>query len=165
TSDALSGVATAASLSTSGGPGVGTFTATCSGATDKAGNAGASASVTYSVVYNFSGFLRPVDNLPTLNQVKAGSAVPVKFSLNGNQGLSIFYAGFPKSMSTSCTSSAPVDAIDEIVTAGSSSLSYDASTEQYNYVWKTEKSWTGCRQLVVKLIDGIEYRANFKFTK
>jgi hypothetical protein len=30
-------------------------------------------------------------------------------------------------------------------------------------VWKTEKSWTGCRQLVVRLNDGMEYKANFKF--
>jgi beta-glucosidase len=50
TSDALSGVATQASLSISGGnaDGSGSFTATCSGATDLAGNA-ASASVTYTV--------------------------------------------------------------------------------------------------------------------
>jgi streptogramin lyase len=32
----------------------------------------------------FSGFFQPVDNPPTLNSTKAGSAVPVKFSLNGN---------------------------------------------------------------------------------
>jgi hypothetical protein len=51
TSDALSGVATAASLTLSGGnpDGSGTFTATCSGALDKAGNSG-SASLTYTVI-------------------------------------------------------------------------------------------------------------------
>jgi hypothetical protein len=32
-------------------------------------------------------------------------------------------------------------------------------------VWKTDKAWTGCRQLVVKLNDGKDYRANFKFVK
>jgi hypothetical protein len=36
--------------------------------------------------YNFSGFFQPVDNLPTLNIAKAGSAIPVKFSLGGDQG-------------------------------------------------------------------------------
>jgi len=50
TSDALSGVVTSASLTLSGGnpDGTGTFTATCEGALDNAGNSG-SASVTYTV--------------------------------------------------------------------------------------------------------------------
>src|SRR4029077_15737831 len=33
--------------------------------------------------YSFTGFFPPVNNQPTLNVLKAGSAVPVKFSLNG----------------------------------------------------------------------------------
>jgi len=40
-----------------------------------------------------------------------------------------------------------VDVVDQTVTAGSSSLSYDPTTDQYVYVWKMDKSWTGCRQL------------------
>jgi len=57
-----------------------------------------------------------------------------------------------------------VDGIEQTVTAGSSSLSYDVSLDQYTYVWKTDKGWTGtCRQLVVKLNDGRFYRANFIF--
>lgn len=44
-------------------------------------------------LFNFSGFLQPVDNLDTLNTVKAGAGIPVKFSLGGNQGLSILAAG------------------------------------------------------------------------
>ena len=53
TTDALSGVDAAATLAVTGGvpPGVGTFTATCSGATDKAGNASAPVSVTYKVQF------------------------------------------------------------------------------------------------------------------
>jgi hypothetical protein len=50
------------------------------------------------------------------------------------------------------------------VTAGASSLSYDAASGQYSYTWKTDKSWaTQCRQLMVKLIDGSAHIANFKF--
>ncbi|HUK45575.1 MAG TPA: hypothetical protein VLV28_09785 [Gaiellaceae bacterium] len=49
TSDALSGVATNASVTVSGGSG-GSFTAACSGATDRAGNAAATVSVSYQVV-------------------------------------------------------------------------------------------------------------------
>jgi hypothetical protein len=118
------------------------------------------------VTFQFSGFFPPVDNLPTMNVVKAGSAVPMKFSLNGNHGLDIFAVGYPKSQAIACDSTSPPDSIEETVTAGSSSLSYDASTDQYIYVWKTSKSWAGnCRQLVIELSDGSSHMANFKFTK
>ena len=58
-----------------------------------------------------------------------------------------------------------MDTVDQTVTAGSSSLSYDPTADQYVYVWKTDKSWTGCRQLQVKLNDGTTHWAMFKFTK
>jgi len=116
------------------------------------------------VVYSFSGFFRPVDNTPTLNLAKAGSAIPVKFSLSGNQGLSIFATGYPKSKEISCDTSALLDAIEATVTAGSSSLSYDPIADQYVYVWKTDKAWAGtCRQLMVRLDDLTDHVANFKF--
>ncbi|MBI5653024.1 MAG: PxKF domain-containing protein [Chloroflexi bacterium] len=112
----------------------------------------------------FSGFFQPVDNLPTLNTVNAGSAIPVRFSLVGNQGSNIFVSGYPKSQPIACDSTAPTDGIEETATAGSSSLSYDPITNQYIYAWKTEKVWANtCRQLVVKLKDSTYHRANFKF--
>lgn len=115
--------------------------------------------------YDFTGFFQPVDNPPTLNSAKAGSAIPVKFSLAGNQGLSVFAAGYPALGQQACETGAPVDAIEQTATAGSSGLSYDAATDTYTYVWKTSKSWAGtCRQLVVRFIDGSEYVATFKFT-
>ena len=164
TSDDLSGVKTNASLNVTGGP-VGSITATCSGASDKAGNTG-SKSVTYSVIYNWSGFFSPVDNLPVLNLVKGGSSVPLKFNLGGNQGMGILAAGYPKSSVIPCDSTAEVDAIETVATAGSSGLNFDSTTNQYNYIWKTDKAWTsGCRQVEVKLIDGTSHRANFKFSK
>jgi hypothetical protein len=114
-------------------------------------------------VFNFSGFFQPVDNLPTLNSVKAGSAVPVKFSLGGNQGLNIFAAGYPASRTVACDTSAPSDAIEQTVNPGGSTLAYDAVSDQYNYVWKTDKSWANtCRQLVVRLSDGTDHMAVFK---
>lgn len=116
--------------------------------------------------YNFTGFFQPVDNLPVLNQTNSGKAIPVKFSLGGNQGLNIFDVGYPKSQQIACDSSVLVDGIEETVTANASGLSYDANTDQYNYVWKTIKSWANtCRQLVLKLNDGTFHRANFEFTK
>jgi uncharacterized protein len=115
--------------------------------------------------YAFSGFLQPVDNLPTVNSVKAGQGVPIKFSLAGNQGLDIFAAGYPKFEFGSCAPST-VDAIETTVTAGGSSLSYDATTGQYTYVWKTDKAWAGkCGTLLVKFDDGTTHTALFRFTK
>ena len=159
--DALSGLASQScgALVTNS---VGAKSVTCT-ATDNAGNSN-SATATYNVIYNWSGFFQPADNLPTLNSVKAGSAIPVKFNLAGNQGLSIFAAGYPSSQKITCDTNAPLDDIEETSTAGNSSLNYDAGSNQYNYVWKTDKAWAGtCRQLIVKLIDGTEHKANFKF--
>lgn len=120
---------------------------------------------TVKVLYAFTGFFSPVNNLPTMNSVKAGSGIPVKFKLNGDRGLDIFAANSPYSSQTSCSATS-TDPIELTVTAGSSSLSYDAVTGQYTYVWKTEKSWAGsCRTLNVVLRDGETYRANFQFTR
>ena len=116
--------------------------------------------------FNFTGFFQPVDNPPALNTVKAGQAIPVKFSLSGDQGLEIFAAGYPTSQKIACSSNDPQDAVEETVTAGSSSLTYDATTDTYSYVWKTDKTWANtCRQMVIVLRDGSIHTANFKFTK
>jgi len=73
-------------------------------------------------------------------------------------------AGYPVSGTIACDASAPPNEVTETGTAGSSSLSYDASSDQYVYTWKTEASWAGtCRQLIVKLNDGSTHVANFKF--
>jgi HYR domain/FG-GAP-like repeat/FG-GAP repeat len=129
-----------------------------------AANNQASCSFTVTVRYNFSGFFQPVDNAPTVNSVNAGSAIPVKFSLSGNKGLNIFAAGYPQSQQIACSSGAPVDTIEETVTAGASSLSYDATTGQYKYVWKTDKAWKGtCRKLIVQFNDGSIREALIQF--
>jgi hypothetical protein len=141
---------------------VGTTTVTVT-ATD-AHNNSATATFTVTVLYDFTGFFSPVGNLPTLNVVNAGRAIPVKFSLSGNKGLGIFAANSPQSGVIPCDASAPAVNLTDTVTAGSSSLSYDASSDQYNYVWKTDSSWANtCRQLVVTLNDGSVHTANFKF--
>lgn len=118
-----------------------------------------------SVTYNFSGFYQPVDNSPAVNKTNAGQAIPVKFNLAGNQGLDIFSAGSPSSGSYTCTTSAE-DLIEVTVAASTSSLSYDAATGQYQYVWKTDKTWANsCRKLVIKLKDGTVHQGLFHFVK
>jgi hypothetical protein len=34
---------------------------------------------------------------------------------------------------------------------------------EYNYVWKTDSGWRGCRMLIVKVVDGSYHRALFNF--
>ena len=63
----------------------------------------------------------------------------------------------------SCSSGAPIDEIEQTVTAGASSLSVSGAG-QYTYTWKTDASWAGtCRTLTVKLADGSSHVAEFKF--
>jgi len=132
-------------------------------ATDDSGNI-ATGSFTVTVLHNFSGFLQPVDQMPTLNVINAGQAIPVKFSLSGNKGLNIFTAGYPSSDQITCDANEPGAVIEETFVAGGSSLSYDASTDRYEYVWKTSKAWkSSCRILVVRLNDGSDHLARFRF--
>ncbi|MGH9839717.1 MAG: PxKF domain-containing protein [Blastocatellia bacterium] len=49
-------------------------------------------------------------------------------------------------------------------TVGASSLTYDPTTDQYTYIWKTNAAWKNtCRQLIVKLNDDTTHSANFQF--
>jgi hypothetical protein len=138
----------------------GTYTITVK-VTDKDGGTD-SRTGSVSHLYNWTGFFSPVDMGGVFNVAKAGSAIPVKFSLAGNFGLDIFASGYPRYARILESGNASEDAIEETVTAGNSSLSY--SGNQYVYVWKTEKSLAGtCQQLQVKLMDGTVHAANFKF--
>ncbi len=123
------------------------------------------ATTTVKVIWGFSGFFAPVNNAPVVNVVKAGSAVPVKFSLAGDQGLGILASGSPTSTAYSCTSGAPSDVLEETASPGSTALSYDAASDTYTYVWKTSKTWDGCRRLIVTLTDGTTHEALFQFKK
>jgi hypothetical protein len=114
--------------------------------------------------YRFGGFGAPVNAPPIVNTLKAGAGVPVKFSLGGNQGLGIFATGYPASRTVSCRPDATTDEIEQTVNADHSSLRYDAATDTYTYVWKSGMSWAGqCRRLILRLADGIEHTALFRF--
>jgi hypothetical protein len=128
---------------------------------------------TIDVNYNFDGFRQPVDNNGVFNTAKAGSAIPVKFSLFGFQGLNIFAPlpdptkGFyPLATQVTCPKAMATDSVEEIVAASKSGLTYDSSIDQYNYVWKTTSTMAGkCYRLDVKFIDGETKSAYFNFTR
>jgi hypothetical protein len=97
------------------------------------------------------------------NRAKAGSAIPLKFALGGNQGLDVLAAGSPASRPASCGGDV-LDGPIEASTPGASQLTYNGALGLYHYVWKTEKGWAGtCRQLDIRLADGTVHSAHFRF--
>jgi predicted extracellular nuclease len=139
----------------------GSYTVTVSVA-NQFGEAGSAA--TTHVVFNFTGFFSPVINPTAFNVVAAGSIVPIKFSLNGDQGLDILANGYPVSQSVDCKTGMPDGPIQATITAGASGLNYDPVANQYNYIWNTDTSWAGtCRQVAIKLVDGTAHLALFRF--
>jgi hypothetical protein len=100
TSDSLSEVQNNASVSVTGGvpPGVGTFTATCSGASDQAGNNAAPVTIHYNVTYAPAGtmclgdaghqILQPI-NANGTSVFNGKSTSPAKFRVCNANGVSI----------------------------------------------------------------------------
>ena len=132
---------------------------------DNAGN-GAAQTVSYSVVYDFDGFLWPLVNPPRVNRWKAGLPVPVRFSLGSFRGSAPVAAGYPKVAPVSCSGGG--EAAGSEKAAGSwTKRSVHASKHgawTYMFLWKTEKNWAGgCRQLVLKLDDGTVHRVTVQF--
>lgn len=114
----------------------------------------------------FRGFLEPVNNDGVTNVAKAGSAVPIKFSVGGDRGPAILAEGSPSSSAVACTANNVQDLVEQTVTAGSGSLAYDPGTDTYTYVWKTQKAWAGtCRQFTLELNDGSSHTALFDFRR
>jgi hypothetical protein len=114
--------------------------------------------------YPFTGFHQPVDTA-LWNSAKAGSAIPVKFSLGGDQGLDVIKPGFPIARQIACPGgSVTTDAIEETVAASASGLTYDASADQYVYTWKTNKNWTGkCYRFDLGLDDDTSHTFDVSF--
>jgi hypothetical protein len=136
-------------------------------AEDLAGNANSKAHF-YSIVvrYSFGGFWSPVDNPPLVNAVKAGRAVPIKWSLMNGEGQYVSDLSTFRSLNSqpvACLNGAPMDAVEESLTSGTSGLRYDPESRQFTYNWKTSSAWAGtCRRLVLELSDGQRREAVFR---
>ncbi len=112
----------------------------------------------------FQGFFRPVHNLPAVNRVKAGRAIPVKFSVKGPRGTRALQPDSPTSVAASCPVGGTEKSVDENVSAKTGGLRVAGS--MHTYIWKTRSDWAGtCRKLVVTLVDGSRHEALFRFTK
>lgn len=163
TTDATSGVATNASPTVPALTTIGTYTVTCAGATDRAGNTGAS-SATTRAIYGWDGFLQPVND--TAHQVdvetsvfKAGSTVPMKFVLHRADGTVPTPGAAPKWLTpvrggpmTGLVGETPVTA------AASTGDTYRADGQQWTYNWSTKGLAAGYWYRVgVTLDDGQTY--------
>jgi hypothetical protein len=136
-------------------------------AADNAGNPN-SATVSYNVVYNFSGFSSPVDNAPTLNVAKAGQAIPLKWRIVDANGLPVTNLSSVSVTvaSLSCSLGTTTDALEEY-TSGDSGLQ-NLGDGYYQFNWKTPKTYANsCKTLKLNLGEGsgFEHTALFKFTK
>ena len=107
------------------------------------------------LAYGATGFGPPISSTGDTS-AKAGSAVPVKFALDGDRGLDIFMPGSP--MSVPC--GAPADDPGTPVDMNGGGLKNHGGDYQFN--WKTDKAWSGsCRELVLTFLDGSQLRARF----
>lgn len=140
----------------------------CTVAADQAGNATylAAVQVTRSVqvVFPFTGY-DAFANLPTLNQARAGSTISLDFSLGGDRGLAVLGTGSPTSVSLPDCGTTP-SGLEAPRSVTNRTLSYNKRTGNYSLSFSSDKAWLGtCRQLVMRLADGTEHRANFQFVK
>jgi predicted extracellular nuclease len=148
TSDSVSPVVTQASLSVTGGTanGVGSFTATCSGGKDAAGNLTPPVSATYTVSYAWSGFLPPVSNG---NIQQAGSTIPLMWILTNAQGS---IAGDVSSIKSLAIGACEGGATSPVSTPGDSGLTYVSGVFHIN--WQTKGLAAGCYTVLLGLDDG-----------
>jgi hypothetical protein len=138
---------------------IGTTTVNCT-ATDAAKNT-VQGSFLINVQRTFTGFYQPVDTGRTVNLVKAGSTLPLKFEVfAGSTELSALDIFKPLSAKTVACSANETVAEIETLTSGSTALKYENG--QYIWNWKTPSKAGTCYQVAVITVDGAELTAQFK---
>lgn len=149
TTDAVSAIAVNATLAVAGGTlnHVGTYTATCSGGQDAAGNTAAPVSATCTVSYGWSGFLPPISN-GSIHQ--AGSTIPLKWTLAGAGNLSSVLS-LTAAVNPDCAGPAE-GAPFAITSPGNSPFTFIGG--QFHINWQTKGVSAGCYSILIGLDDG-----------
>ena len=156
-------------------PGVGTFTATCSVATDKAGNASTPVSVTYKVQFAPAGtsclgapahqVLQPI-NVDGSSVFKQKSTVPVKFRICDANGVSIganVVAAFNLVQVTGATATAVNEEVQS--TTPDTVFRFDPTAQQWIFNTNTKPlSASLAYRYLITLTDGttIDYQFGLK---
>ncbi len=115
---------------------------------------------------SFIGFNSPLENLPFSNSAKTGSAIPVKWRLADQNGAFIGDLSVVQSLQfapVACDSQ-DIDFENPIaaLASGGSGLQYNATTHEFTYPWKTDKSMAKtCAVFALTLIDGQQQFARF----
>ena len=113
--------------------------------------------------YTFSGFLAPISGPPAVNSGKAGQTYPVKWQLKDSTGAFVTTLAAIKSVtyqSVTCGSFTGTTVPLSTTAAGSSSLRYDTTANQYVYNWATPNV-PGCYTLTVAFDTGQSFTADF----
>lgn len=159
--DATSGLADCTVTGHSTAVGTHTLQAT---AKDNAGNESTVTGATYTVrKLTLDGFFSPVDMGGTVNTVKNGATVPLKFTVSDEgvpQTTTDVVKGFA-AVQTNCVSGLTEDVI-EATTTGGTSLRYDASAGQFIQNWKTPAKAGFCYTVTMTTIDDSTISAKFK---
>ncbi|HET9443145.1 MAG TPA: HYR domain-containing protein, partial [Acidimicrobiales bacterium] len=140
----------------------GATTVTCN-ASDRYGNAATPKTFKVTVRFDFDGFFAPVDTNKVLNGMKAGSTVPMKFSISNQSGGHISDLGIVKvaaPAAVSCTTGTLYDEVTEYA-SGASAVKYDATANQYVYNWQSPKKPGSCYQVTI-LVGGAPQSAIFQ---
>jgi hypothetical protein len=174
-SDVGSGLATAAggSVALTTSDIAASLTATAPTATDNVGLQSAAATCNYSVAASFNGFLQPIDG-DMVNQGKTGRVYPVKWQLRSQGangplisdalGLSLAQQMSVEQRGVPCIQG-QVDSLETEVAAGSTTIRYDESSDQFIFNYKAPTA-KGCYDLNLFKADGVNTKTvKFNFTK
>lgn len=124
-----------------------------------------SASRPLAVIYRWLGWKPPVAG-NALNPANAGSTISMRWAMmdaNGNPIRSLDAVAGIDTALIACAG----DGIIEVSAAagtGGNGLHMDGASQQFQFNWKTDKSWAGqCRAFIVRLADGTTRMAKFHF--
>ena len=115
--------------------------------------------------WGFEGFFNPVDNPPTLNTMKAGAGVPLKWRVLDTSGEPVtdLSAAAITVSELDCETGEGIDQVEQAVTTGSGLQNLGGGYYQLN--WKTLKSYAGtCKTMHLDIGDGVTHDAFFDFT-
>jgi hypothetical protein len=165
TNDTLSGVATPATLSVTGGnpDGTGQYTATCSGASDVADNHGPVVQATWQLHYTTTGLGDgSVKASPIVNEGKAGRTYSFRWKLIGAGGEPVADLAAVSGITFQTTACSTFTGPGDPITAespGAAGLTVDQDGV-YKFNWATPSA-AGCYRVTIAMRDGSTLVADF----